>query len=78
MITTIGKLLEKRESRIYRNKSHLTQMAGALDYQHYTAIDIEQNTRDIDPEGFVFGRDIWGIGVYGTENSKYAAKYGIS
>lgn len=78
MIADIGKLIESREARTYRNKSHLTQMAGALDYQHYTAIDIGENIRDIDPDGFVFGRDIWGIGTYGTGTSKYAAKYGIS
>lgn len=76
-IPKISDLLIERERRSMMQFSSSRAMHGAQTFNSLSLIPNDIKT-GIQNEGFIFGRDIWGVGTFGSSTSKIASKYGIS
>lgn len=75
-VPNISGLLAERERRNMMQYSYSKAMHGAQTFNSLYLIPNDIKT-GIQNEGFIFGRDIWGVGKFGDGTSKMASKYGI-
>lgn len=76
-IPKISDLLIERERRNMFQFSAARAIHGPQSFNSLSLIPNNIKT-GIQNEGFIFGRDIWGVGKFGNSTSKIALKYGIS
>jgi len=76
-VPNISNLLIERERRMMMQFSNSRAMHGAQTFNSLSLIPNDTQT-GIQNEGFIFGRDIWGVGKFGSRTSRLASKYGIS
>ena len=76
-IPNIASLLIERERRNIFQYSGIRAQHGVPTYNSYLLIPGTIQT-GIEVDGFIFGRDVWGVGIFSTETSPLGAKYGIS
>lgn len=75
-IPNISTLLEERESRRIFQFSRARAQQGIATFNNLAVVPANVKT-GVDEEGFIFGRDVWGVGVFSDETSSIGAKYGI-
>lgn len=75
-IPNISSLLIERERRTMFQFTHARAQHGLATFDNLNLIPGNIQT-GIEVDGFIFGRDIWGVGVFGTTTSPLGAKYGI-
>jgi len=76
-IPNISSLLIERERRNMFQYSAIKVQHGIPTYNSFIMVPGNIAT-GVEVEGFIFGRDIWGVGVFSEETSDLAEKYGIS
>jgi len=76
-VTNIADLIAARESRNFAQQSFLRPQHGAVTYDMFREFRPTPGTTTLQMQGFVFGRDIWGVGVFGTETSEIGKTYGL-
>ncbi len=75
-IPNISSLLIERERRSLFQYSHIRAQHGVQSFNTLQIIPEDmQEGKEVD--GFVFGRDMWGIGQFSEETSPLASKYGL-
>ncbi len=75
-IPNISSLLIERERRNVSQFSGARPIHGIPTDNDYIFLSGEMQT-GVEVEGFIFGRDIWGVGIFGTKTSVLGTKYGI-
>ncbi len=76
-IPNISSLLIERERRNVFQYSAIKVQHGIPTYNSFILVPGNIDT-GLEEDGFIFGRDIWGIGKFSEKNSELAEKYGIS
>jgi hypothetical protein len=76
-ITNIADLIAARESRSFSQQSFLKPQHGAITYDMFREFRPTPGTAALQMDGFVFGRDTWGVGIFGTETSEIGKSYGL-
>ena len=75
-IPNISSLLIERDRRNAFQFSGIRAQHGIPAYNNYIFLTNDTQT-GIDVDGFIFGRDIWGVGVFSDRTSNIGAKYGL-
>lgn len=76
-IPNISTLLLERERRTMFQFSQARAQHGIATFNNMHLVPANITT-GMETEGFIFGRDIWGIGKFGENTSPLGAKYGIT
>jgi len=76
-IPNISSLLIERERRTLFQYSSARAQHGISTYNNLHLVPANMITGR-ETEGFIFGRDVWGIGKFGNQTSQLGAKYGIT
>ena len=75
-IPNISSLLIERERRNIFQYSGVRAQHGVPSYNSHLLVPSNIQT-GLELDGFIFGRDIWGVGVFSTQTSELGAKYGL-
>ena len=75
-IPNIASLLIERERRSIYQYSGARAQHGVTTFNNYLLVPGTIQT-GLELDGFIFGRDIWGVGTFSTETSPLGEKYGI-
>jgi len=76
-IPNIAKLLVERERRDLLQFTNARAMHGISTFNNLALLPNNIMTgKEVD--GFIFGKDIWGVGQFSAETSPLGEKYGLS